>query len=90
MAFYNAIMHVIDRARTGSTRSSSAKRTENFDALKATVANYPPERVAPVCGIAAETIREVARLDRQREEHDRSSGAWASASTRTAPTTPAA
>src|SRR5205823_14613296 len=36
-------------------------RTENFAALRALVADYPPARVAPVCGIPAEGIEEVAR-----------------------------
>ena len=36
--------------------------TEGFDALKECVKEYSPEKVAPICGIAATTIREVARL----------------------------
>ena len=36
--------------------------TEGFAALMETVQAYSPEQVAPVCGIAAEKIREVARL----------------------------
>jgi formate dehydrogenase major subunit len=61
VAFYNAVMHeLIVHGRVD--HDFIAKRTENFDALKATVANYPPERVAPVCGIPAETIRAVAQL----------------------------
>src|SRR5262249_32760031 len=31
------------------------------EALRELVAGYPPERVAPLCGIAVETIRDVAR-----------------------------
>ena len=61
VAFYNALMHVLI-ADGLLDHDFIADRTENFEALKATVANYPPERVAPVCGIAAETIRAVARL----------------------------
>ena len=36
-------------------------RTENFEALRDLVRDYPPERTAPVCGIDAGTIRAVAR-----------------------------
>src|SRR3546814_7632836 len=35
--------------------------TQDFEALKARVAAFPPERMAPVCGIDAETIKRVAR-----------------------------
>jgi formate dehydrogenase major subunit len=37
-------------------------RTLDFDALKENVKGYSPERMAPICGIPARTIREVARL----------------------------
>ena len=36
--------------------------TENFAAFKERVLQYPPETVAPLCAIAAERIREIARL----------------------------
>jgi formate dehydrogenase major subunit len=36
--------------------------TEGFEALKAKVAEFTPERMEPVCGVPAATIREVARL----------------------------
>jgi formate dehydrogenase major subunit len=39
-----------------------ADRTSGYDALKENVAEYSPEAMAPVCGIPAKTIREVARL----------------------------
>jgi formate dehydrogenase major subunit len=39
-----------------------AKRTTGFDALKANVLSYTPELMSPICGIPAETLREVARL----------------------------
>ncbi len=38
-----------------------AERTEGFAAWKETVLKYPPEVVAGITGIAADTIREVAR-----------------------------
>ena len=39
-----------------------ASRTIGFDDLKRNLAGYGPEAMAPVCGIPAETIKEVARL----------------------------
>ena len=61
VAFYNAVMHeLITRDRLD--HGFILNRTENFDALKSTVAGYTPERVAPVCGIPAEMIRAVAEL----------------------------
>src|ERR1700731_888717 len=36
--------------------------TEGFDDLKAKIKEFTPEKMAPICGIAAETIREVARM----------------------------
>ena len=36
--------------------------TEGFEALAETVKNFPPEKMAAVCGIDEETIRTVARL----------------------------
>jgi len=39
-----------------------ADRTLGFDELKKNVAGYSPEAMAAVCGVPAETIREVARL----------------------------
>jgi formate dehydrogenase major subunit len=38
------------------------ERTENYDALRENVKEYAPEKVAPITGIDAQTIREVARL----------------------------
>src|SRR5438034_5319612 len=39
-----------------------ASRTIGYDELRRNVEGYSPEAMAPICGIAAETIREVARL----------------------------
>jgi formate dehydrogenase major subunit len=33
-----------------------------FEELKAHVADFSPEKMAPICGIPAETLREVARM----------------------------
>jgi len=61
VAFYNAIMHELI-THDQLDHAFIARRTENFEALKAVVANYTPERVAPVCGLSVETIRAVARM----------------------------
>src|SRR5262249_52785084 len=36
--------------------------TEDFEKLAENVKNYPPEEMEKICGIPAETLREVARL----------------------------
>ena len=36
-------------------------RSNNFEALKENIKGYSPEAMAPICGISAETLREVAR-----------------------------
>jgi formate dehydrogenase major subunit len=38
------------------------QHTEGFEALRDNVMQYPPEKVAPITGIDAQTIREVARV----------------------------
>src|SRR6201747_1034373 len=35
--------------------------TEGFDDLKARIGDFAPEKMEPICGIPAETLREVAR-----------------------------
>lgn len=61
VAFYNAMMQVIiDEGLVDE--AFVAERTENFDALRDTVAAYTPERAAKICGVDADTIREVARV----------------------------
>jgi formate dehydrogenase major subunit len=37
------------------------RRANNYEALKENVKGYSPEAMAPICGIPAETLREVAR-----------------------------
>lgn len=61
VAFYNAMMHVII-AEGLVDEAFVAERTENFDALRDKVAAYDPERAAKICGVDADTIREVARV----------------------------
>ena len=36
--------------------------TEGFDDLKARITEFTPEKMEPICGIPAETLREVARM----------------------------
>jgi formate dehydrogenase major subunit len=61
VAFYNAIMHEVIRLGL-IDQEFIAARTSNYDELARTVADYPPERAAPICGIDADTIRRVARI----------------------------
>src|SRR4030095_1145010 len=61
VALLNAMMHTI--VEEGLTAPDFiADRTSGFDALKRNVEAYSPEAMAPICGIPAKTIREVARL----------------------------
>ena len=61
VALLNAMMHTI--AHEGLVNEDFVKsRTIGYDDLKKNVAGYSPEAMAPVCGIPAETIKEVARL----------------------------
>ena len=61
VALLNAMMHVI--VNEGLVDKDFLKaRTIGYDELKKNVAKYSPEAMAPVCGIPADTIREVARL----------------------------
>ena len=60
IAFLNGIMHVLineDLYDKDYVKSCCA----GFDALKQKVMEYPPERAAGICGIDAETIRNLAR-----------------------------
>jgi len=63
--------------------------TEGFDELKARIGEFTPEKMEPICGIPAATLREVARMYAARAPRS-CSGAWASASMSTAPTMRAA
>ncbi|MDP3229023.1 MAG: formate dehydrogenase subunit alpha [Acidovorax sp.] len=60
VAMLNALIHtVIDEGLVDE--SFIRDRANNFEALKANVLGCSPEAMAPVCGIPAETLREVAR-----------------------------
>ncbi|MBM3358627.1 MAG: formate dehydrogenase subunit alpha [Betaproteobacteria bacterium] len=61
VAFLNAMMHTI--VHEGMVNEDFVKsRTTGYEALRKNVEGYSPEAMAPICGIPAETIREVARL----------------------------
>src|SRR5258708_9489552 len=57
----NAMIHTI--ITEGVTDEQYiAGYTEGFDDLKAKIKDFTPEKMAPICGIPAETLREVARM----------------------------
>ena len=61
VALLSAMLHTI--VEEGLTDAAFiAERTQGFGALREHVRGCTPERAAPLTGIAAETIREVARL----------------------------
>jgi formate dehydrogenase major subunit len=61
VAFYNGVMHEV--IRLGLTDDAFiADRTSNYEALRRTVADYPPERAEQITGVPADVIRRVARV----------------------------
>jgi formate dehydrogenase major subunit len=60
VALLNAMIHtIIDE---GLVNEAFIKdRTSGYEALKENAKKFSPEKMAPICGIAAQTIREVAR-----------------------------
>ena len=67
MAFYNAVMHVL-MTEGLVDEEFVADRTENFEALRELALRYPPELAAQICGIDADTIRDVGRIG-PRQDH---------------------
>jgi formate dehydrogenase major subunit len=60
VAMLNAMIHTI--IEEGLVDEKFVKdRTSGYEALKENAKNYSPEAMAPLCGIPAETLREVAR-----------------------------
>jgi formate dehydrogenase major subunit len=60
VAMLNAMIHTI--IEEGLVDEKFVKdRTSGYEALKENSRNYSPELMAPICGIPAETLREVAR-----------------------------
>jgi len=61
VALLNAMLHVI--VEEGLVDEAFIRdRTSGYEALAENVKKFSPELMAPVCGIDAQTIREVARL----------------------------
>jgi formate dehydrogenase major subunit len=61
VALLNAMLHVI--VEEGLVDAAFVRdRTSGYDALAENVKAFSPEAMAPICGIDARTIREVARL----------------------------
>ncbi len=61
VALLNALLYtIVDEGLTDQQYVETW--TEGFDALRERIKDFPPERMAEVCGIPANTLREVARL----------------------------
>ena len=61
IALYNGIMSCI--ISEGLDAAEYIKeRTENYDELVATVADFTPEKAAEICGVSAEDIKAAARM----------------------------
>ncbi|HMJ49058.1 MAG TPA: formate dehydrogenase subunit alpha [Burkholderiales bacterium] len=61
VALLNAMMHTI--IHEGMAKQEFIdNRTSGFEELKKNVEGYSPEAMAPICGVPAPTIKEVARL----------------------------
>jgi formate dehydrogenase major subunit len=61
VAMLNAMLHVI--VEEGLVDEDFVRdRTSGFEALRENVRAFSPEAMAPICGIGADTLREVARL----------------------------
>ncbi|HZV98482.1 MAG TPA: molybdopterin-dependent oxidoreductase, partial [Methylophilaceae bacterium] len=61
VAMLNALLNVIITEGLANEQFI-AERTENYEALKENIKGYTPEAMAPICGIPAEMLRQVARL----------------------------
>ena len=61
VALLNGIMNVI-LENGWHDQDYIDEQTEEFDACKKAIESYTPEKVAEICGIAAEDIREIAKL----------------------------
>jgi formate dehydrogenase major subunit len=61
VAMLNAMLNVIVTEDLVD-KAFVKERTANYEALRENVEKFTPEAMAPICGIPAETLREVARL----------------------------
>ena len=88
VALLNAMLNVIVEEKLFDVQYVQA-HTEGFDALTERVRAFTPEKMEPVCGVdAASFVRLPGSTPAPKSRS--SSGAWASRSIRTAPTTRAA
>jgi formate dehydrogenase major subunit len=60
VAMLNALLHVIVEEGLAD-EAFVRERASNYEALRENVKGYSPEAMAPVCGVPAQTLREVAR-----------------------------
>ena len=61
VAMLNAMIHtIIDEGLVNE--AFIRDRTSGYEALKENSKHYSPEKMAPICGIPAKTLREVARM----------------------------
>ncbi len=60
VAMLNALIHTIVEEELYDVQYIQAN-TEGFEALKERIKDYAPEKMADICGIDAQTLREVAR-----------------------------
>jgi formate dehydrogenase alpha subunit len=61
VALLNGLMHIILK-EGWQDQAYIDERTEGFEALKAKLEEYPPDKVAQITGIPAETLRRMAEL----------------------------
>ena len=61
VALINGLMHIILKEGWQDQAYIDA-RCENFEALKAKVEEYPPDKVAQITGVPAETLRRMAEI----------------------------
>ncbi|TDI57322.1 MAG: formate dehydrogenase subunit alpha [Alphaproteobacteria bacterium] len=61
VALLNAMLHTIIEENLYDVQYVQA-HTEGFDQLKQSISAFDPEKMADICGVSADTIRQVARL----------------------------
>ncbi len=61
VAMLNAMLHTIITEDL-TDKQYIAGYTEGFDELKEKIKDFPPEKMEAICGIPAETLKEVARM----------------------------
>ena len=65
LALLNGLLHLLRRERRTSTPDFIAEHTEGWEAMPAFLADYPPDAVAEITGIAEDDIRTAAADDRR-------------------------